>query len=308
MGHLVDKIFAEPLHNGNNAWQQLHELMLAHANDKSKLPANCSDPVKEPGCALASHLNTLREIGATRLYKKVKKWCSQGRKGTLSYRFTGKETKKMCQKFASILEAISRDDDTPQQQLQISSFAFIGLLIRDAISRFSRVTITDGVLQEIKDSCKRYFNACSLLLDTVTPTIWTIGYAIPYHTDLLYRKLGVGLGINTMQGREAKHVRISQYAKHATLSTRWNLVFRHDFISTVWLRTHDPTSFVYHKSSEVYVPKEIEQSDVCYCGLHKECTAEKCPLCSSQLYQSVERSAETGILDLYICNLLSVTS
>lgn len=148
--------------------------------------------------------------------------------------------------------------------------------------------------------------ACSLLLDTVTLTVWTIGYAIPYHTDLLYRNLGVGLGINTMQGREAKHVRISQYAKHATLSTRWNLVFRHDFISTVWLRTHDPTSFVYRKSSEVYVPREIEQSDVCYCGLHKECTAEKCPLCSSQLYQSVERSADTGILDPYICNLLSL--
>ena len=111
-----------------------------------------------------------------------------------------------------------------------------------------------------------------------------------------------------MQGREAKHVRISQYAKHATLSTRWNLVFRHDFIFAVWLRTYDPTSFVYRKSSEVYVPREIEQSDVCYCGLHKECTVEKCPLCSSQLYQSVETSAETGILDLYICNLLSVTS
>ena len=84
LGHLVDKIFAEPLHNGNNAWQQLHELMLAHANDKSRLPANCTDPTKEPGCALTSHLNTLREIGAMRLYKKVKKWCSQGRKGTLS--------------------------------------------------------------------------------------------------------------------------------------------------------------------------------------------------------------------------------
>ena len=192
LGHLVDKIFAEPLHNGNNAWQQLHELMLAHANDKSRLPANCTDPTKEPGCALTSHLNTLREIGATRLYKKVKKWCSQGRKGTLSYRFTGKETKKMCQRFTSILEAISHDDDTPQQQLQISSFAFIGLQLRDPISRFSRVTITEDVLQEIKGSCKRYFNTCSLLLDTVTPTVWTIDYAIPYQTELLYRKLGSG--------------------------------------------------------------------------------------------------------------------
>lgn len=308
LGPLVDKIFAEPLHNSNNAWQQLHALMLVHANDKSKLPPNCTDPSKEPSCGLASHLTTLREIGASRLYKKVKKWCSQGRKGPLSYRFTGKETKKLCHKFTSILKAISREDDSPQQQLQICTFAFIGLQLRDAISRFSRVTITEGVLQEIKDSCKMYFNAYSLLLDTVTPTVWTIGHAIPYHTDILYRKLGVGLGVNTMQGREAKHVRISQYAKHATFSTRWNLVFRHDYITTVWLRQHDPASFVYHKSADVYVPKEIEQPDVCYCGSDKECTAEKCSLCSSQLYKSVERSAKTGVLDQYICNLLSVTS
>ena len=37
LGPLVDKIFAEPLHNSNNACQQLHEFMLVHANDKSKL-------------------------------------------------------------------------------------------------------------------------------------------------------------------------------------------------------------------------------------------------------------------------------
>ncbi|KAK2567896.1 hypothetical protein P5673_007786 [Acropora cervicornis] len=167
LGPLVDKIFAEPLHNSNNACQQLHELMLFHANDKRKRAPNCTNPIRDaPGCALASHLSTLKEIRASRLYKKVKKWCSQGRKGSLSYRFTGKETKKQ----------------------------------------------------------------------------------------------------------------------------------------------YDPASFHYHRSTDVYVPKKIEQPNVCYCGLDKECSAEKCSLCSSEIYKSVERSAETGALDPYICNLLSVTS
>ena len=149
---LVDKIFAEPLHNSNNACQQLHELMLVHANDNSKLAPNCTNPVRDvPGCALASRLTTLKEIGACRLYKKVKKWCSQGQKGFLSYRFTGKETRKFCHNFMSILKAILREDDSPQQQLQICTFAFVGLQLRDTISRFSRVTIAEGVLQEIKD-------------------------------------------------------------------------------------------------------------------------------------------------------------
>ena len=34
LGQLVDKVYAEPLHNGNNAWQQLHEAMLSHSISK----------------------------------------------------------------------------------------------------------------------------------------------------------------------------------------------------------------------------------------------------------------------------------
>ena len=51
----------------------------------------------------------------------------------------------------SILKAILHEDDSPQQQLQIRTFAFIGLQLRDTISQFSRVTIAEGVLQEIKE-------------------------------------------------------------------------------------------------------------------------------------------------------------
>lgn len=31
LGQLVDKVYVEPLHNSNNAWQQLHEAMLSHS-------------------------------------------------------------------------------------------------------------------------------------------------------------------------------------------------------------------------------------------------------------------------------------
>jgi len=80
---LVDKMYAEPLHNANNAWQQLHGLILSHANGKSGIPSTCTDFSKMPDCPLASHLITLKQIGASRLFKKVKKWFCQGRKGTL---------------------------------------------------------------------------------------------------------------------------------------------------------------------------------------------------------------------------------
>ena len=61
-------------------------------------------------------------------------------------------------------------------------------------------------------------------MNNVTPTVWTIGYAVPYHAELLNDKFKLGPGVNTMQGREAKHVRIAKYSKHATFGTRWRLV------------------------------------------------------------------------------------
>ena len=85
----------------------------------------------------------------------------------------------------------------------------------------------------------------------------------------------LGLGVNSMQGRKAKHVRIAQYAKHATLSSRFVLVFRHDYITGIWLRMQDPSSVPYHKNKEVYEP-EISNEAFCHCGLERVAGGEKC--------------------------------
>ncbi|KAK2564070.1 hypothetical protein P5673_012291 [Acropora cervicornis] len=117
-----------------------------------------------------------------KIIQEVKKLFCQGRNGTLSYRFTGKETRIMCQNFMKLVKAVSSEQDTPIQSLQINTFAFVGLQLRVATSRFSRANIDQKVLQELKDSCKMYFNACSLLLGSVSTTVWTIGHAVPFHT------------------------------------------------------------------------------------------------------------------------------
>ena len=43
--------------------------------------------------------------------------------------------------WAPVLQSISCEDDSPLQKLQIGALAFIGLQLRDAVSRFSGVTI-----------------------------------------------------------------------------------------------------------------------------------------------------------------------
>jgi len=68
-------------------------------------------------------------------------------------------------------------------------------------------------LAELESTCQNYFNANSLLLRGVNPTVWTTGYAIPYHTQQLFKESGFGLGLNSMQGREAKHIKLASYVQ-----------------------------------------------------------------------------------------------
>ena len=106
-----------------------------------------------------------------------------------------------------------------------------------------------------------------------------------------------------MQGREAKHVTLSSFARHATLKTRWRLVMRHEYI-----RKTDPFHFRYAKCEDKYTPKEAHLPGFCYCGFNMGENQAKCVCCLSSLYRAVCRSAQKAELDDEICNMLSVLS
>jgi hypothetical protein len=93
IGKLINRVFSEPLHNGNNAWQQINELILQHACAKSAIPKACTNLADLLDCQFSKYLSTLKQIKATRLYKKVKKWHQQGRNGPLSYCLPEKKRK-----------------------------------------------------------------------------------------------------------------------------------------------------------------------------------------------------------------------
>ena len=64
---------------------------------------------------------------------------------------------------------------------------------------------------------------------TVNPTVWTIGNIVPSHTQCMKEKYDLGLGINSMVGREAKHVFIAKYSKNTNFVSRWEQIFQHQF-------------------------------------------------------------------------------
>ena len=97
-----------------------------------------------------------------------------------------------------------------------------------------------------------------------------------------------------MQGREAKHISIRNFAKHSTLANRWDMVFRHEFVSCVWLQEHDPMSIHYKHVCVKYVPERINQQEFCFSGFMKDPQAEKCKFCSHPLFTQVQTSVENG--------------
>ena len=187
VGALVDKAYAEPLHNSNNAWQFLHGKLLEVAITKSNIPSSCVDlsvlPVHFP---IRKYVNVLNgEVKATRLRKKLVTWFKSGRAKKFDYRFTGRDSRLL-------INALTSINDSDQAKLRLATISFCCLKLRDAVSMFSRIVVDKNVLVELKSSCSQFFNAVSLLLLNVTSTVWTVGYAIPSHFALLFKKHGVG--------------------------------------------------------------------------------------------------------------------
>lgn len=86
--------------------------------------------------------------------------------------------------------------------------------------------------------CKLYFNCYSLFLNKVRQTTWTLAYAIPKHANDIHSDLGYGLGLNTTQGREAKHTKLAKYAENTTKMLRWHQVFKHEYLANVYLKVN----------------------------------------------------------------------
>ena len=74
-------------------------------------------------------------------------------------------------------------------------FAYIALQLRNAVSLFSRMTISDGEIQDLTVICRNYYRANALFIGKVTPTVWTVGHVIPVHTQDVKSKYGKGLAV-----------------------------------------------------------------------------------------------------------------
>ena len=198
---------AEPLHNTNNAWQQWFSALLTMAmqyTDQAKLHTATVVLDLPNSSPLITFLRCVWEtVKCGRPCNSLNRWFSGKRKKgiSFSYRFTGLESKKFLWNFGYLLRELLRIEKLSRgSALKWHSLAFSGLQIRDAAAIYSRVEVSKQQVDNMKTLCQNYFSTNRLLLGGVSPSVWTLGYAITYHINQLFNKLGFRLGLSSMQG------------------------------------------------------------------------------------------------------------
>ena len=134
------------------------------------------------------------------------------------------------------------------------------------------------------------------------------------HTNKMKATCGLGLGLNTMEGGEAKHIAIAKYAANKAQKYRWGQVFCHEYISLVWLHAHSYTGNINSLSNTSdsdnllsYIPKHVlnKNPNFCIYGLDKQVADELCRFCSGELRKKIKKSINEGKANLYLYNNIS---
>lgn len=306
LGKYVDYIKAEPLHITNNAWQHwfmlVFSIVIQYTNTSQMKSATAVSCMPSSSTFMIFYDCLKTKAKCSRLCKAISRWFSEKRPRGIefSYRFTGLESKNLSWHFGSLIEVLVKISPIGNGTLvKLHGLHFVAIKLRDAAALYSRVETTSAQVVELKRTCEQYFNAVQLLFERVSPTVWSIGYAVPYHMKELYDTLGYGLGLNSMQGREAKHVKLKNYVNNTCnvrKELRWAIVFRHEYVSLLWLREADPCYTCSQGKLLSYIPKKVQNGDclTCTCGLSKSATEEGCKLCTSNIMTMLKQSIELG--------------
>ena len=302
LSNYIDKAHVEPLHLKNNAWQYYFRNILKEAIRKSNLPANCnkySDVPTESTFARVI-LSLQNEVKAKCLAKKVRKWFDETHASgpELKYRFTGKDSRRLCHNFMSLVKSLSNDNDSKADRQGILVLAFMGQRLRDSVSLFNRFDINKADLDQLQHAASEYYRVNAMfVVDAVNPTIWTLGHIVPVHAYQVFQKYNQGLGIVTMEGREAKHIFLKKLSENTTYQRRWHDIFKHEFIMLIWLSEQGITHSDRSSKNVAYIPHTVLDKDplYCYCGLAKQnANVTKCSFCSDPIMRLIEESVSSG--------------
>ena len=283
VSHYIERAKAEPLHLKNNVVKEMFMKLLHVCITQSNLNGKKSYKEISEASLFVIFLDYIRAtMSCNYLSKKIIQWYNESSgkmDSAFSFRFRGKESFAFLKHFPELVCMIISNVNTDSVVTELHQIYFQFINLRKVISFSARIEdFNVETLLEMKKHCNLLFKSCCYFNDNITPSMWTICQAAPYHAEITLKEYGLGLGCNTMEGREQKHQSIAKYAKNTTYQNRWPLIFRHEFIQLIYLRENGFDNTRYRKRGVKYVPdSKAGFCSICSLALSNE----KCSVCDS---------------------------
>ena len=195
----------------------------------------------------------------------------------LPVRLIGNQAIALARYCYRLVDTLKCDNETEAQKIQRLALGKIGEYLRNAGGLFNTTDTNPAKVAELKETCEMYFNLISLFFPaSINVTTWTVGYAIPYHANLLFKQYKVGYGIVSLQAKEAKHAGVKEdltLTNRSTVSTpigKWWQVMRSNYVRSFYLPEHQPMPSSYTSHYQSRSPPHCRQSNVCKCGRDKD--------------------------------------
>ena len=122
------------------------------------------------------------------------------------------------------------------------------------MSLFIRIELSDGQVSDLTQLCRVFFNLAVAYFNPNNPIVLTLENVVPAHINEMKDQYGMGLGLNSMEGREAKHVAIARYSANTTFQSRWPQIIMDEYVSLTWLRErgYNVTKACYLQWTNIY--------------------------------------------------------
>ena len=294
VGAFVDLAKCEPLHLKNNTVKERFVKILKIVISQANLPAEVKCFKDLPDDNLFVHfIKFIRvEMNSNYLAKKIIAWFNENKvskqQREFGFRFRGRESYNYLQGFPSLIYMLKSLVDK-NSYLHLLQVFYESVCLRKLISYSVRIEDTDDLdVDDMITTGRHLFTACALYDGSVSPSLWCFALVAPVHCKELLSKLNLGLGSNTMEGREQKHQQIGKYAHNTTVQQRWSYIFRHEFIQLIYLREQGFDTLRYRKRNTKYIPELLEGHCKCSLALFNS----NCIICDSPEMHGVVASVE----------------
>lgn len=278
-----NRIRPEPLHLEINNWQHVLNLMYLEAIRRGKFEQFLSTLMaskRDGGCGLKFVAKKIKEH-----YENENK-----RMNVMDARLIGAQAIALARHSYLVLDAIRLENGGEAEKIKHSALLNICLNLRDIGGLISKVHVTKSYCNDLDKICKIYFNLFALFFpDKCQSTVWTLGYALPYHARKLYDGHQIGYGILSMQGKESLHSALKQQLRTETNRSiettetrgKWHQVMRSSYVRNFYIPYHYEMQPSYHSHYQTRVaPKDDDCEYYCKCSRKLLNESDRvCPSC-----------------------------